>query len=74
MNPHAVILALVSAALFGVSTPAAKMLLGAIDPIVLAGLLYGTFRARARAVKPCRRHARHPPMTPWSRLDASVQN
>ena len=40
MNRHAVILALLSAALFGVSTPAAKALLGAIDPSVLAGLLY----------------------------------
>jgi drug/metabolite transporter (DMT)-like permease len=40
MNRHAVVLALISAALFGVSTPAAKALLGAIDPIVLAGLLY----------------------------------
>ena len=34
------ILALLSAALFGVSTPAAKLLLGVIDPTVLAGLLY----------------------------------
>ncbi len=40
MNYHAVAFALVSAALFGVSTPAAKTLSGAIDPIVLAGLLY----------------------------------
>jgi drug/metabolite transporter (DMT)-like permease len=40
MSRHAVVLALISAALFGVSTPAAKALLGAIDPIVLAGLLY----------------------------------
>lgn len=40
MNYHAVVLALLSAALFGVSTPAAKTLLGAIDPAVLAGLLY----------------------------------
>ena len=40
MNRHAVVLALLSAALFGVSTPAAKALLGAIDPAVLAGLLY----------------------------------
>ena len=40
MNRHAVVLALLSAALFGVSTPAAKALLGAIDPSVLAGLLY----------------------------------
>jgi drug/metabolite transporter (DMT)-like permease len=40
MNHRAVILALLSAALFGVSTPAAKSLLGLIDPAVLAGLLY----------------------------------
>ena len=40
MNHRAVILALISAALFGVSTPAAKALLGSIDPAVLAGLLY----------------------------------
>jgi drug/metabolite transporter (DMT)-like permease len=40
MNRHAILLALLSAALFGVSTPAAKLLLGAIDPAVLAGLLY----------------------------------
>lgn len=40
MNHRAVLLALLSAALFGVSTPAAKALLGTIDPVVLAGLLY----------------------------------
>jgi drug/metabolite transporter (DMT)-like permease len=40
MNRSAVALALLSAALFGVSTPAAKLLLGTIDPAVLAGLLY----------------------------------
>ncbi len=40
MNHHAVVLACISAALFGVSTPAAKALLGSIDPAVLAGLLY----------------------------------
>jgi hypothetical protein len=40
MHRHAVVLALVSAALFGVSTPAAKALLGSVDPIILAGLLY----------------------------------
>lgn len=40
MNRHAVVLALISAALFGVSTPAAKVLLGSIDPAILAGLLY----------------------------------
>ena len=35
-----VIYALASAILFGVSTPAAKALLGSIDPVILAGLLY----------------------------------
>jgi drug/metabolite transporter (DMT)-like permease len=40
MNRRAVLLALLSAAFFGVSTPAAKLLLGTVDPAVLAGLLY----------------------------------
>jgi len=40
MNRTAVLYALISAVLFGVSTPAAKMLIGAIHPAVLAGLLY----------------------------------
>src|SRR5438132_9834681 len=40
MDRRVVLYALASAALFGVSTPAAKVLLGAIDPAVLAGLLY----------------------------------
>jgi drug/metabolite transporter (DMT)-like permease len=40
MHRPAILYALASAALFGVTTPAAKILLGAIDPIVLAGLLY----------------------------------
>jgi drug/metabolite transporter (DMT)-like permease len=40
MNKKAIIYALLSAALFGISTPAAKSLLGSTDPTVLAGLLY----------------------------------
>jgi drug/metabolite transporter (DMT)-like permease len=40
MNAAAVVFALLSAALFGISAPLAKGLLGAVDPIVLAGLLY----------------------------------
>jgi drug/metabolite transporter (DMT)-like permease len=40
MNRAAVLYALAAAALFGISTPAAKILLGAIDPLILAGLLY----------------------------------
>src|SRR5215467_10900019 len=34
------LLALASAALFGASTPVSKLLLGATDPLLLAGLLY----------------------------------
>ena len=40
MNRAAVFYALLSAALFGISTPAAKFLLGSVHPAVLAGLLY----------------------------------
>src|SRR5262249_12673837 len=40
MYDRAVLYALVSAALFGLSIPAAKVLLGAIHPAILAGLLY----------------------------------
>jgi drug/metabolite transporter (DMT)-like permease len=35
-----IILALLSAALFGASTPFAKLLLGMVDPWMVAGLLY----------------------------------
>lgn len=40
MDNKPILLVLVSAALFGVSTPLAKVLLDNIDPIVLAGYLY----------------------------------
>ena len=40
MNRTAVVYALISAALFGISTPAAKFLVGSVHPVVLAGLLY----------------------------------
>src|SRR5215510_9072269 len=40
MNRAAIFYALLSAALFGLSTPAAKVLLGSADPVVVAGLLY----------------------------------
>jgi drug/metabolite transporter (DMT)-like permease len=40
VNRSAVLYALISAALFGVSTPAAKVLVGSVDPVLLAGLLY----------------------------------
>ncbi len=40
MHRTAIIYALISAGLFGVSTPAAKILVGTVHPAVLAGLLY----------------------------------
>jgi drug/metabolite transporter (DMT)-like permease len=40
MNRTAILYALASAALFGLSTPAAKVLVGSVDPTILAGLLY----------------------------------
>jgi drug/metabolite transporter (DMT)-like permease len=40
MDRRAVAIALLSAALFGVSTPAAKALLGEVSPTTLAGLFY----------------------------------
>lgn len=41
LNPSpGIFFALVSASLFGASTPFAKLLLGAVDPWMLAGLLY----------------------------------
>lgn len=40
MTTNAVVLAFISAALFGLSTPASKALLGSVDPAILAGLLY----------------------------------
>jgi drug/metabolite transporter (DMT)-like permease len=40
MNRVAVLYALASAALFGASTPAAKLLVGSVHPAMLAGLLY----------------------------------
>ena len=40
MNRTAIVYVLISAALFGASTPAAKILVGTVHPAILAGLLY----------------------------------
>lgn len=40
MSRHAIGCALLSAALFGASTPLAKLLLGEVTPLLLAGILY----------------------------------
>jgi len=55
MNRASVFYAFVSAALFGISTPAAKVLVGSVHPAMLAGLLYcgaGTGIALLRRVQP----------------------
>jgi drug/metabolite transporter (DMT)-like permease len=54
------LLALLAAALFGVSTPIAKQLLGGIEPVTLAGLLYlgsGAGLLLIRATRQWRPHA-----------------
>ena len=40
MSTRPIVYALLSALLFGISTPAAKTLVGLTDPAILAGLLY----------------------------------
>jgi drug/metabolite transporter (DMT)-like permease len=50
MLPVGILFALLSAVLFGASTPLAKLLLGTVEPWLLAGLLYlgaglGLYRA-----------------------------
>jgi drug/metabolite transporter (DMT)-like permease len=46
-----ILLALASAVLFGASTPFAKLLLGSVDPWLMAGLLYiGQGSAEAHCV------------------------
>jgi hypothetical protein len=40
MNRTRISIALLSATLFGASTPFAKLLLGSVDPWMLAGILY----------------------------------
>lgn len=67
MNASAILCALLAAALFGLSTPFAKLLVGVVDPWTLAGLLYSgsglglaglriaLYRRRARSEAPLRR-------------------
>jgi drug/metabolite transporter (DMT)-like permease len=72
MNRRAVVLALLSAALFGISTPAAKALLGSIEPTILAGLLYcgaGFGVAILRRLTPLVRPEHHAPEVALGRKD-----
>jgi len=48
--PAGIDAALLAAALFGASTPLAKALLGGVEPVLLAGLLYARIRHRTRLV------------------------
>lgn len=73
MNKTAVLYSLASAALFGASTPAAKLLLGAIDPVLLAGLLYcgaGIGVAILRRLLPPIVHTSGAPQAALTRRDA----
>jgi hypothetical protein len=78
MHKPAILYALASAALFGISTPAAKALLGAINPFVLAGLLYcgagiGVAVLRRIAASALRSNAQQAALNrhdvPWSLLE-----
>jgi drug/metabolite transporter (DMT)-like permease len=72
MYRRAILYALASAALFGASTPVAKVLLGAIHPAVLAGLLYcgaGVGIASLRRVAPAVLPASDAPQVALSRTD-----
>src|SRR5437879_1689471 len=72
MNRAAVLYAVISAALFGISTPAAKVLVGAIHPAVLAGLLYcgaGVGVAVLRRIRPPASMPRVAPAAALARSD-----
>src|SRR4051794_16755832 len=65
-----IILALLSAALFGASTPFAKLLLGTVDPWMLAGLLYARAGGGGAGVRLARGARRLPVIdAPWRRWD-----
>lgn len=69
-------LALAAAALFGASTPIAKLLLGEISPVMLAGLLYlgsGLGLAPLRLVQSRRGHSHeaHLVARDWTALAAA---
>lgn len=72
MNKTAILYALASAALFGLSTPAAKLLIGSVDPAILAGLLYcgaGLGVALLRRFVSDIRRGLHPPEQALSSAD-----
>jgi hypothetical protein len=54
MNRPAILYALISAALFGASTPAAKILIGSIHPVTLAGCFIAELALASRHCGACR--------------------
>jgi len=72
MNLTAVSYALIAAVLFGLSTPLAKVLVGSIHPVVLAGLLYcgaGVGVALLRKLPTSLFSSSHAPEAPLNRAD-----
>ncbi len=69
MRSAGIPLALLSAALFGASTPIAKLLLGAIDPQMTAGLLYLGAGTGLAGLRLTRAALREPPEAPLRRAD-----
>ncbi|MGA7612538.1 MAG: EamA family transporter, partial [Xanthobacteraceae bacterium] len=72
MNRRAILYVLASAALFGASTPVAKVLLGALHPAVLAGLLYcgaGVGIALLRRLAPAVLPSSDAPQVPLNQKD-----
>ena len=69
MRRRAIAYALLSAALFGASTPLAKVLVGAMNPLSLAGVLYLGSGVGLTAWLVLRRVARHEHGAPLARAD-----
>lgn len=69
MNVSAIVCALASAALFGLSVPAAKRLVGTIDPWLLAALFYSGSGAGLAIVRFVRGRRRTRSETPLARAD-----
>src|SRR6476661_4954902 len=77
MRRRAIAYALLSAVLFGASTPLAKLLVGAMAPLVLAGVLYlgsGIGLAAWLALRRVMRSERAPQLAPgdWRWLAAAI--
>lgn len=72
MDRRGILYAILSAGLFGAGTPLAKILLGEIDPWLLAGILYGGSGIGLWAIQAGRRLVRGDPIAPIPRRDIPV--